>query len=572
VAEYLVLARKWRPKTFEELVGQEHIARTLQNAIRQDKVAHAFLFSGPRGVGKTTTARILAKALNCHNGPTPTPCCKCPACVEIAAGNCLDVIEIDGASNNSVDDVRLLREKARYAPSRDRYKIYIIDEVHMLSTSAFNALLKTLEEPPAHVKFIFATTAPEKIPPTILSRCQRFNFRRIALSKIVDNLRIIAEKEGIDVQDEALSFIARKASGSLRDAQSILDQARSVCEGQLSLRDVAGLLSTTDAAFVSEFVDALIARETARVVDDVEKLYSQGANFRTFFAELIDYLHTMLLVLSVGESKAKEVLQLGPEEAERLAGQAAAIGRYRLLQYLNRLIAVENQIMRSSLPRVGFEVAVLGLCFIEDLASVETLLSKLSKVERMVAEGTLGTALPPRAAQARQKVLMGLSQDEKPQTPPQPKPRPEAAPAAPKKAAQAPEPLDTFLAKLEEKSAFLRRAFETAVRFTGLSGTTLKFELVRAPKPLLPEEELFSQRHRALLRQAAVETLGNGAQLFIARNEERGPIVVKPLPPEENASAPKPENEALYTASTIPVVKRTLQLFDGVIEEVRKEK
>ncbi|MCD6326251.1 DNA polymerase III subunit gamma/tau, partial [bacterium] len=412
MSEYLVIARKWRPATFEELVGQEHIAKTLANAIHQGKIAHAFLLCGPRGVGKTSTARILAKALNCVDGPTPTPCCKCHACLEIASNNCLDVIEIDGASNNSVEDIRLLRENAKYAPTRDRYKVYIIDEVHMLTTSAFNALLKTLEEPPPHIKFIFATTAPERIPATILSRCQRFNFRRVGRDAMVKSLKKIAQKEGIDIDDDALLFICDKASGSMRDAQSILDQARSMTTGRLTERDVSELLSVTDTAFLSDLVDSLIDRDPTRVIRGVDELFQQGVNFRNFFSELVAYLHKMLLLLSVGKDDVSSVVQLTKDEARRVRKQADAIGKNRLLQYLNRLLPVENDMARSSMPRVAFEVAALGLCHIEDVVSVETLLKKLSSLQKSVDGANILSSSPaPPAATRKARAV---------QTPPKP--------------------------------------------------------------------------------------------------------------------------------------------------------
>src|SRR5512140_1005150 len=238
---YLVLARKWRPQTFRDLIGQEHVSQTLKNAIDSGRVAHAFLFTGGRGVGKTSAARILAKALNCEQGPAPEPCNACSACEEITAGNSVDVFEIDGASNTSVDDIRDLRETVKYLPSRCRYKIFIIDEVHMLSTSTFNALLKTLEEPPPHVKFIFATTEPHKVPITILSRCQRFDFKRIALPRIVARLRYIVDQEKVSVSDEALAVVARKGDGSMRDALSTLDQVLAFCGESVADADVAAL-------------------------------------------------------------------------------------------------------------------------------------------------------------------------------------------------------------------------------------------------------------------------------------------------------------------------------------------
>jgi len=260
---YLVLARKWRPQTFDEIVGQEHIARTLSNALRSGKVAHAFLFTGLRGVGKTTAARILAKALNCEKGPTPTPCNACVNCQEITAGNAVDVLEIDGASNTGVDDVREIIENVRYQPAKSRFKIYIIDEVHMLSTSAFNALLKTLEEPPPHVKFIFATTDPHKVPHTIHSRCQRYDFKRIPLRLIADRLAHITRSEGVTISDRVLFLIAREGEGSMRDAQSLLDQVIAFAGKTVRDEDVGTALGLADRKVLYAVAEAIVERNPA---------------------------------------------------------------------------------------------------------------------------------------------------------------------------------------------------------------------------------------------------------------------------------------------------------------------
>src|SRR5690242_7751839 len=252
---YLVLARKWRPQTFHDMTGQEHVVRTIANAIKADRVAHAYLFCGPRGVGKTTAARLLAKALNCEKGPTADPCGVCQACTEIAAGTSVDVAEIDDASNNGVENVREIRENAKYQPQRDRHKIYIIDEVHMLSSAAFNALLKTLEEPPGHVKFIFATTEPHKLPDTILSRCQRHNFRRIPAKRMLERLQEICKAEGAALSDRSLSMVVRQAEGGMRDALSLLDQILSACGPSATDEEVAEAIGAIDRLVVQEFVE-----------------------------------------------------------------------------------------------------------------------------------------------------------------------------------------------------------------------------------------------------------------------------------------------------------------------------
>src|SRR4051812_1218959 len=260
--KYQVIARKFRPQVFEEVVGQKPIVQTLQNAIQMGRIGHAYLFSGPRGVGKTTTARLLAKGLNCATGPTVTPCNKCPSCLEIASGQCLDVLEIDAASNTGVDNIRELRENARYAPSRDRFKIFIIDEVHMLSTSAFNALLKILEEPPSHVVFIMATTERHKLPATILSRCQQFVFRTISAAEIQAHLRSIADHEGVKIDDRALAYIVRASEGSMRDAQSLLDQIISFSGQEVVDEDVRDVLGFIPNEILDETIDALAAHDS----------------------------------------------------------------------------------------------------------------------------------------------------------------------------------------------------------------------------------------------------------------------------------------------------------------------
>ena len=279
---YLVLARKWRPQLFDDLVGQEHVSRTLKNAITADRVHHAFLFTGARGVGKTSAARIFAKALNCQEGPTTQPCGVCPSCVEITNSRGMDVLEIDGASNTGVDDIRELRESIRYLPSQSRYKIFIIDEVHMLSINAFNALLKTLEEPPEHAKFIFATTEPHKIPITILSRCQRFDFKKIGLVPLQARLRTIADQENIEIADSGLAMIARSGGGSMRDALSTLDQAIAFCGNRVGDDELQSLLGLVSRALLLETIKAILERDPGELLALVQKVDGHCHSFRKF--------------------------------------------------------------------------------------------------------------------------------------------------------------------------------------------------------------------------------------------------------------------------------------------------
>ena len=313
---YQVTARKWRPQTFAELAGQEHVARTLQNALRQGRIAHAYLFTGTRGVGKTTTARLLAKALDCELGPLPEPCNQCPSCQAITIGSSLDVLEIDGASNRGIDEIRDLREKIRYAPTRSRYKIYIIDEVHMLTEHAFNALLKTLEEPPPQVVFIFATTEPQKVPSTILSRCQRFDFRKVASPEIALCLGKIAEQERIHISSDALYRIARRAEGSLRDAQTLFDQVVAFCGFEVRDDDLGQLLGSVGEDQTVALLEAILARDTRLVLEVVAEILRQGHDTRELCRYMLELVRDMIVAKVAPPGPG--LLDRSPAELERL--------------------------------------------------------------------------------------------------------------------------------------------------------------------------------------------------------------------------------------------------------------
>lgn len=376
---YLVLARKWRPQTFSDLVGQEHVCRTLQNAIGSGRVAHAFLFTGARGVGKTSAARILAKALQCESGPAAEPCNECPACREITAGTSVDVFEIDGASNTGGEDIRELRENIKYLPSRCRFKIFIIDEVHMLSTNAFNALLKTLEEPPSHVKFIFATTEPHKVPITILSRCQRFDFKRIALPKIVDRLRRIVDEEKVGVSDVALTAIARKGDGSMRDSLSTLDQVLAFCGESVDDAEVIALLGVVDRRLLLDTSNAVFSRDCRASLDVVAKVDSYGYNIRHFCQELIDHFRN-LAIAKVTEAPS-DLLDVAESEMEALLSQAGATSLDDLQRCLSVLLKAEAEMAPSGFPRLILEMALLRMCTLAPVVPVDELLARLKCLE-----------------------------------------------------------------------------------------------------------------------------------------------------------------------------------------------
>jgi DNA polymerase-3 subunit gamma/tau len=353
---YQVFARKYRPQTFDDLVGQTHVSRTLKNAVEQNRLAHAYLFVGPRGVGKTSTARILAKALNCVKGPTVTPCGVCDNCKEITAGNSLDVIEIDGASNNSVEDVRELRDNVRYAPAKGRYKIYLIDEVHMLSSAAFNALLKTLEEPPPHVKFIFATTEPQKVLPTILSRCQRFDLHRIPANLIADHLQFIAGKEKITLKPAAAYSIARGAEGGLRDAESMLDQLVAFCGEKIAEADVLNVFGFTSQQTVAGFTEKILRGATADAVQLLHEQSETGKDMMKLMSDLISYLRD-LLVFKVKPDALNEDVDLDLQKS--LAAQAQLIETDRLLELIDQFAEAEGRMKWAPNKKLHFEVALI---------------------------------------------------------------------------------------------------------------------------------------------------------------------------------------------------------------------
>ncbi|MBI1921350.1 MAG: DNA polymerase III subunit gamma/tau [Geobacter sp.] len=386
---YLVLARKWRPQTFRDLIGQEHVSQTLQNAITSGRVAHAFLFTGARGVGKTSSARILAKALTCEQGPTIEPCNACPACQEITNGTSVDVFEIDGASNTSVDDIRELREGIKYLPSRLRYKIFIIDEVHMLSTNAFNALLKTLEEPPPHVKFIFATTEPHKIPITILSRCQRFDFRRISLAKLLERLRHIVDSEGVAISDEALAVIARKGDGSMRDSLSILDQVLAFCSTTVSDEDVTSLLGVVDRRLLHDAAQAVIGRDTAAALDIARRVDTVGYSMRQFCQEMIGYFRGLAIVLAVPDPAS--LLDISESELQELRELAATAPLDDVQRHLTILLKADTEMTQTAFPRLVLELALLKMARLAPVVPAQLLIERLKTLE----SGGGGTVASP---------------------------------------------------------------------------------------------------------------------------------------------------------------------------------
>ncbi len=396
---YTVFALKWRPKVFSDIVGQDHVVNTLKNAIAKNRLAHAYLFAGPRGVGKTSAARILARALNCANGPTAEPCGTCPACSQIAKGSSLDVIEIDGASNRGIDEIRTLRENVKFAPAQGKYKVYIIDEVHQITTDGFNALLKTLEEPPDFVKFIFATTHPHKVPPTILSRCQRLDFRRITTNEIIAQLAKIVAAEGVSVDKDVLVAIARASDGGLRDAESILDQLVAFAKDSVSLDDVVSMLGLVEQSALFNLTERIIARDAKGALEVLNVVCDEGKDLSIVLSNLLEHFRN-LMVAKVAKADA-QLIDLPQDICERLLQQAQSLPMEEIFNAFNILLAGQDMAKRFDSMRIPIEISLV----------------------RLAQRAAVGAASAPAAAAEKHAAVAAVP-------PPPAKPaRPEAVPA-----------------------------------------------------------------------------------------------------------------------------------------------
>ncbi len=394
---YLIYARKYRPKTFDEMIGQKAVVQTLKNAIKNNRVAQAYIFSGMRGVGKTTAARIFAKALNCQHGPTPTPCNKCEFCKSVDEDRSVDVLEIDGASNRGIEEVRSLREGVKYKPIHSRNKIIIIDEVHMLTREAFNALLKTLEEPPAHTVFIFATTEFHKVPATIISRCQHFEFKKISQRDIVNHLLDITQKEQIEISPAGLNLIAEAADGSLRDAQSLLDQAVAFSGEVINDEDLKEILGTISREILFEFSSMILEEKADSAFPLVDKLVERGFDLRYFYKELIQHFRNLLLVKSI--EGPQELIPLSEEEIDNLKKEAQKASGEEILRYLSVLQQGEQGLKYSSHPRIYLEVLLVKLCHFKKLTPVADIIKELENLKGEISSGAHQT--PELEAESR---------------------------------------------------------------------------------------------------------------------------------------------------------------------------
>ena len=539
---YQVLARKWRPQVFEDVVGQGHITRTLQNAITTKRLAHAFLFSGPRGVGKTTTARILAKALNCAEGPTPTPCGRCDSCIETTAGTSVDVIEIDGASNRGIEHIRELREAVKYAPTRGKYKVYVIDEVHMLTNEAFNALLKTLEEPPPHVLFIFATTEPQKIPATIHSRCQRYGFKRIPLTEIIDQLRKIAVAEGIAITDQGLAMIARAAEGSMRDSQSLLDQAVSYSGMEIKNEDLQATLGSVAQEKLLQFAIGLLSHDSGGLLKQIDALLEQGLDMRQFLAGLVEHIRN-LMVIKITTDPGR-IIELPAADIQNLQQQAAGAESDQLLLLFDSLSKTLEEMRWSPHQRFTFEMGIVKASHIPSLRPLTEVLSQVKELESRLAQGSaLSMPAPGRVSERP------ASYEQKKAVSPQP--RPAAAPA--EAGGGATDEWSRVISAVKSKKPILA-SYLAQSRLLATSGSGFTLGLPAG----FQRDQVEKQEHRDLLEQIAGEVLGRKILLIIKPlgQEEAGPSTTRAKTPAKK----KPEEQS-------PIVQDALRIFGGEVIE-----
>jgi DNA polymerase-3 subunit gamma/tau len=561
-ADYVVVARRYRPQGFDELIGQQHVAQALKRAIESDRVGHAYLFTGARGVGKTSAARILAKALNCEKGPTATPCNECEICQSIAAGDDVDVLEIDGASNRGIDEIRQLRQNVAVRPSRSRYKIYIIDEVHMLTKEAFNALLKTLEEPPEHVKFIFATTEANKIPITILSRCQRFDFAGIETGAIQTRLAQIAATEGVEVEDDALQILAMRAAGSMRDSQSLLEQLLSGGGSKITAADVTQMLGIAPAARLSQLVMPLVNRDAATALAELDGAIAEGADVGQLIDQLLGYFRDVM-TQAVGCDESRLLYAL-PSQRHEVREVAQRLGVQTLLAIVQVLDQAAARMRVSTHTRTLAEMAIVRICSLEDLDELASLIEQLR-------EGTAPAASTPAVKKnslAREPLARSIA--------PAPSPAPQVEPPANGAAAnghQGPAAAEALAVKLTTDNA--QEVWQQALGLLSADSMISDFadevsevnvddmgRLVLVFSTDFARNQCEKPAKREHFEAALANVTGGHVPLvFQARKRVDAPAAVAP------PAAARRQQQADVAAQ--PFVKKALELFDGDPHRIR---
>ncbi len=546
--EFQVSARKWRPQKFSQLIGQEHIIRTLQNAVKLSRISHAYLFSGTRGVGKTTMARILAKALNCEHGPTPDPCDNCPVCQEIRDGSSIDVREIDGASNNGVAEVRDLIDNVQYATSSCRFKVYIIDEVHMLSKSAFNALLKTLEEPPEGVVFIFATTESEKIPETILSRCQCFEFKPLSHKQIIHQLALISEQEGIAVDTLSLEEIAKNGQGSMRDAQSLLDQVVAFSGKQVTAGSVEAVLGIAGQATLAAFIDAIRAGDYSGLLGQVQETVNAGKDLSSICRDLAEYVRNLLVVKVAGGGE--NLLDAETFDLEALRRQAEGFHADELHQIFSLLSRTESEMKRSSLPQQVFEMALLRLAEVRPFQHIDDMI-------RAIDEMTDATGEPARVAVGETPAAVEPAPPAAPPARPQVEERAISGDTPVPSPSASPEAWEQVKREICGKKSVFMHYLESC-RVIAFSGSELHLGFTEPyTRDLVDKEE-----NRALLVQAVKDVTGREVKLVTS-------VIKGGKPPEDGHREPEKKNPSttnpLMSKSESEIIQQALDVFGGVL-------
>lgn len=561
---YLVLARKWRPQRFEDVVGQEHVTRTLQNAIASGRIGHAFLFIGSRGIGKTTTARILAKALNClsFDAATPNPCGDCENCRSIAAGTNIDVIEIDGASNNSVDDVRQIRENVRLVPSRSRYKIYVIDEVHQLSASAFNALLKTLEEPPEHAVFILATTDANRIPATIVSRCQRYDFRRVGVDRLIALLREILGKERVECSNEALYAIARAADGGIRDAESILEQLISYCGKTITYKDVFDVLGLVDWNQLHNVCNALLAQDVATLLQIVEDIVASGKDLSQFVQDMLQYLRNLLICKT---ADVKALLTLPEDEITAMQQMADRFSLINLIRLVEQFAELAKNFDSQLAQRIALESLLIRLCKVSVEVSVDTVLEKLAALGAGgITTAPVSSAAPVRAAQPREHATLPAPESDV-------NPEPNGGPPARVKknvvtTDNLPRLWNYIAQRVSERSMNLGIALGHASPASIDDGAlTIRFPAHWARSKSLVERA----ENTAIVEEILAEVTKNITRIRISSELTDGGAVLEDTKPLRNVHGSVSPEEA-KAALADPHVAKVVEVFRGRIVDIRR--